>query len=119
MIHGKSSYQVPSEMARNEDDDVVRAVGLKVDAYQNFLPFYSESMKLVDGLDVGGAGEGTAVARKYFNQMLGELKQLMHKKRGSADAKGMRSGPKVSDKRKPKRKKMATSPPGKVSKKST
>ena len=34
--------QVPSEMARNEDDDVVRAVGLKVDAYQNFLPFYSE-----------------------------------------------------------------------------
>jgi hypothetical protein len=106
-------------MARNEDDDVVRAVGLKVDAYQNFLPFYSESMKLVDGLDVGGAGEGTAVARKYFNQMLGELKQLMHKKRGSADAKGMRSGPKVSDKRKPKRKKMATSPPGKVSKKST
>jgi hypothetical protein len=119
VIHGKSLYQVPSEMARNEDDDVVRAVGLKVDAYQNFLPFYSESMKLVDGLDVGGAGEGTAVARKYFNQMLGELKQLMHKKRGSADAKGMRSGPKVSDKRKPKRKKMATSPPGKVSKKST
>eukprot|EP00985_Skeletonema_marinoi_P033509 scaffold41498_cov226-Skeletonema_marinoi.AAC.1 len=69
-------------------------------AYQDFMPFYQETTKLVDA-----TGED---ARKYFQKMALEPRQKVHEKNGDVfprEADGMQSCPQLSKKRVPKRKK--------------
>jgi hypothetical protein len=65
--------------------------------------------KLVDAT----GGPDVAIARKYYQQMGSELRQEAYKQNGNGyptETAGMQSGPRISNKRSAKRKKMATSP---------
>eukprot|EP00984_Skeletonema_dohrnii_P010315 scaffold4002_cov126-Skeletonema_dohrnii-CCMP3373.AAC.10 len=102
VIEGKSSYQVPSEMV----DDDSEEVALGTVSFTEDLP---ENTKLVNAT----GEDGIAIARKYFQMMALELRQKAHEKNGDViptAATGMQSGPQISNKRVPKRKKMVCSP---------